>query len=164
MNECATDIIHRCCKWQVYFVFLWHVVWSLMMHYKVTTAKWIQLSKVSLGWQLCQVAHVNMLAGFEWCRVWSKGGLLWTWWMVQSMVQQWAFVNMVHVFIKVGSLWPPKLLLTSHFSRYARHICETFVILFLIYLVFDKMRQNKLSFCFWTLGCIWTLHITLRMC
>jgi hypothetical protein len=31
----------------------------------------------------------------EWCTVWSKDGLLLRWCMVQSMVQGWAFVNVV---------------------------------------------------------------------
>ena len=36
-----------------------------------------------------------MLAGFEWCRVWCKGGMLLRWCMVRRMVQGWAIVNMV---------------------------------------------------------------------
>jgi hypothetical protein len=32
----------------------------------------------------------------EWCGVWSKGGHLLTWCLVQRIVQGWAMVNMVN--------------------------------------------------------------------
>jgi hypothetical protein len=64
-----------------------------------------------LGW-----AFVNMVQGAEygprvgysehgeWCRAWSKGGMLLRWCMVRSMVQGWGYGEWCGVWSKSGLL------------------------------------------------------------
>ena len=130
----------------------------------------------------------------EGCRGQSKSGLLWTWCMVQRMIQGWAVVNMVNGaeyglrvgccehsegcrgrsksgllwtwcmhFIKMRNSLTTRLATYLSFPCCAWHICEIFAILFMIYLVLEKVRQNEFSFFIWTLGCIWKLWIAVRM-
>jgi hypothetical protein len=146
---------------------------------------------------------VNMMSGakygpkvgygehVKWCRVWSNGGLWWTWWVVQSVVQWLAMVNMVSgaeygprvgygehgdwcgVWSKCGCLltWCMHFIKLGNYVTtslatylsflYLWNICHSLHNLFSVGQ--NETKQNKFSLCIWTLGCIWKLCITIRM-